>query len=57
MKDQRWYERKDGMVYIYDQPYSSRSQSVSIVQDSDLLFYRNNFNLMKVWNNEEFSNQ
>lgn len=56
MKDQRWYERKDGMVYIYDQPCSSRSQSVSIVQDSDLRFYRNNFNLTRVWNNEKFSN-
>ena len=52
MKQQRWYERKDGLIYIYDQPYSYKAQSVSIVQEHDMQFYRNNFNLTKVWCNE-----
>lgn len=56
MKQQRWYERRDGLVYIYDQPYPDQALSVSIVLDSDLVFYRNNFNLTKVWSNEKVFN-
>lgn len=57
MKPQRWYERIDGLVYVYNQPYPEKAQFVSIVHESDLKFYRNNFNLNKIWKNEDFSNQ
>lgn len=53
MKSQRWFERKDGMLYIYDHSYPNRAKTVSIVQETDLSYYRSNFNLKKVWSYEE----
>ena len=53
MKKQRWFERKDGMLYIYDEPYQNKAKSVSIVQESDLSYYRSNFILKRVWSYEE----
>ena len=53
MKKQRWFERKDGMLYIYDEPYPNKAKLVAIVQESDLSYYRSIFNLRKVWSYEE----
>lgn len=49
MKQQRWYEIIDGLAHVYDSHNSETSQSVSIVKIEDLKFYRNNFELSKVW--------
>lgn len=49
MKNQRWYEIVDGVAYVYDEPYSETSSSVSIVKPIDLAYYRKAFNLQKVW--------
>ena len=54
MKESRFYEVVGDAVYIYDNGYKDKSKSVSVVNKSDLNYYRNNFNLRKVWstNNE-----
>jgi len=49
MKTARWYQIVDGMAYIYDAPYSSQSQSVSIVNSTDLAYYRRTFDLRQLW--------
>jgi hypothetical protein len=49
MKQSRYYEVVDEQVYIYDRGNKEQSQSVSVVSKSDLSYYRNNFNLRKVW--------
>ena len=49
MKQSRYYEVVDDLVYIYDRGNKDLSQSVSVVSKFDLQFYRNNFKLSKVW--------
>lgn len=49
MKQSRYYEIIDGMAYVYDQPYPRYALSVSIIKPSELAYYRNTFNLEKVW--------
>jgi len=49
MKQSRYYEVIDDLVYIYDRGNKDLSQSVSVVSKSDLQYYRNNFKLSKVW--------
>lgn len=49
MRASRYYEIIDNMAHVYDAPYSSKAQSVSIVPLSDLAYYRRNFALSKVW--------
>ena len=48
-KPQRWYAIEGRTLYVYDQPYREKSLGVSIVSIDDLPFYRNNFQLRKVW--------
>ena len=48
-KAQRWYAIEGDTAYVYDEPYASRSRSVSIVPVSDLAYYRRTFALSKVW--------
>jgi len=44
----RWFEALPcGRFAIYDQPYSARSASVSLVDS--LAYYRSNFHLRKIW--------
>ena len=47
MKNQRWYEIVEGMAHIYDAPTAKGSVSLSIVQISDLAYYRRTFRLRK----------
>ena len=49
MKESRWYKIKGKQVFIFDNGYENKSQSVSIVSISELKYYKNNFNLRKVW--------
>lgn len=49
MKKSRWYEYKDGMLYVYDAPIPSAATSVSVVDPSDICYYRKVFSLKKVW--------
>ena len=49
IKASRYYEIIDGMARVYDAPFSSMAQSVSIVPVSDLAYYRRNFTLSKIW--------
>jgi hypothetical protein len=49
MKTLRYYEIIEGMAYVYEAPYSSLALSVSVVPVSDLTYYRNNFQLSKIW--------
>lgn len=49
MKPHRYYEVIDNIAYIYDQPYTSNAQSVSIVSASDIAYFRRNFNLSRIW--------
>lgn len=51
-KPQRWYEIKDGLLYVYGSP-NGKSEFCSICQISDLKFYRANFTLRKVWTTTE----
>lgn len=50
-KAQRWYKVEGETLYIFDQPLEKNATSVSIVKRSDFSFYRNNFELRKVWEN------
>ena len=50
MKEQRWYTRKDGVIHVHNQPTLEQSQYSSVLfSESDLTYYRNNFNLKKAW--------
>ena len=49
IKASRYYEIIDGMAHVYDAPFSSKAQSVSIVPAPDLAYYRRNFTLSKIW--------
>lgn len=49
MKQKRWYEIVNDLVYIYDNGYSNKSQSVSVVHKSELSYYRSAFILEKSW--------
>ena len=49
MKTSRYYEIIENVAYVYDNPFSSKSISVSIVPLSDLAYYRRNFALSKIW--------
>lgn len=48
-KASRYYEIIGDMAYVYDAPFSSMAQSVSIVPVSDLAYYRRHFALTKIW--------
>ncbi len=48
-KAPRYYRIENGMLCIYDNPYPSKSWSVSIVGMDQLPYYRNTFALSKVW--------
>lgn len=54
MKEARWYEYKDGMMYVYNSPIPSAATSVSIVGLEDLYYYRNKFSLKKIWEKDEY---
>jgi len=49
VKESRWYKIENGQALIFDNGYQDKSQSVSIVPKEQLSYYRNNFNLQKVW--------
>lgn len=49
MREQRWYEIKDGLLHVYSSPFPERSEFVSVTQISDLTYYRNTFTLRKIW--------
>jgi len=49
-KPGRWYARlSDGRIAIYDHPYPQHAASVSLVSVDDLAYYRNNFDLQRIW--------
>lgn len=49
-REDRWYEVEQDCICIYDNGYKSKSCSVSVIYDKkELSYYRNNFNLRKVW--------
>ena len=50
-KQQRYYEVKGGLAYVYDRPRPELSSFVSIVGVDDLPYYRRNFDLKKVFSN------
>lgn len=50
-KQQRYYEVKDGLAYVYDKPQPENSSFSSIVSVDDLRYYRRNFDLKKVFSN------
>ena len=49
MKQSRWYKIKGKQAFIFDSDYTDKSQTVSIVPKEQLIYYRNNFNLQKIW--------
>ena len=49
MKESRWYKIKGNQAFIFDNGYEDQSQSVSVVPKEQLSYYRNNFNLQKIW--------
>lgn len=49
MKQSRYYEIVGNFAHVYDQPYSSKSISVSVVPVVDLAYYRKTFTLSKFW--------
>lgn len=53
-KPQRWYEIIDGVLYVYDNPYPQQATGVSVTKPDDLPYYRNNFNLARVWASSKF---
>lgn len=53
IKEQRWYEIIDGMAHVYNSGYKEFSTSVSIVLVSDLSYYRINFKLTKLWEEQQ----
>lgn len=57
MKESRWYEYKDGMMYVYNSPIPSTATSVSIVGLEDLYYYRNKFSLKKIWEKDEYDSE
>ena len=48
MKPSRYYEIVGAELRIYENPYPSKSASVSICPVSDLRYYRKTFRLRKV---------
>lgn len=48
-KQARWYKVIDNKAYIYDTPYPKNSLLVSIIDITELSYYRSNFDLQKVW--------
>lgn len=58
MKEQRWYEitiEEDGRktLNVYSHPNKAKAQFSSHVKLEEMPYYRNNFNLWKVWTQEE----
>jgi len=49
MKQSRWYKIENDLAHIFDSGYEDKSLSVSIVPISDLAYYRQKFNLRKLW--------
>lgn len=49
MKQSRWYRIKGKQAFIFDSGYENKSQSVSIIPKEQLIYYRNYFNLQKLW--------
>jgi len=49
MKDQRWWNRVDNLIFIYDSPFPENARTVSIVTQPDLMYYRQNFHLRQIW--------
>lgn len=52
MKEQRWYETHGEMVIIYNAPRPEIASACSIVGREDMNYYRNNFELSKIWKKE-----
>ena len=50
MKEQRFYEIEGEKAYIYNAPFKAQATSVSIVNKSELTYYRRTFKLNKIWN-------
>lgn len=48
MKDIRWYEVEQGILYVYDSPYVDKSVSMSIVSVEQMAYYRGNFRMLKI---------
>lgn len=57
MKESRWYEYKDGMMYVYNSPIPSAATSVSVVGLEDRSYYRNMFSLKKIWEKDEYDSE
>lgn len=53
IKELRWYEIVNDTAHIYDSGYKQFSTSVSIVPISDLSYYRANFKLAKIWEEQQ----
>lgn len=49
MKEQRWYQVEGQTLTIYNQPIKSQATACSMVPVSNFGYYRNNFELRKVW--------
>ena len=49
MKEQRFYEIDGETAYIYNSGFKASSTSVSIINVSELKYYRKQFKLSKVW--------
>jgi len=54
MKEQRWYEVKDDVLFVYDAPYAEKATACSAVTKDQIGYYRKTFDLKKVWNNRIF---
>ena len=48
-KERRWYDREDGELAIYNDPYKDKATACSITTDKDFPYYQNTFVLRKVW--------
>lgn len=60
-KQSRWYRYEiiDGVKYlcVYDKPYANLACAMSIIKPEDISYYRQTFNLSKLWGDvEEDSN-
>lgn len=58
MKKQRWYDiTSDGLgnltLNVYSHPNKAKAEFSSHVKLEQMPYYRNNFNLRKVWTKEE----
>ena len=52
MKEHRWYETKGEMAIIYNATRPEHATACSVVRRDDLKYYRNNFELSKIWGKE-----